>query len=231
MKIMTFNTQHCLNYHTRKIDFELMAKAILECNADVVGLNEMRGLGEGEDYTDQVGKLAELTGMKYYYFGKAIELRAGPYGNGILSKIPILSTKTLSVPDPFPRKYNGYYESRGIIVAELDGGVTVLVTHIGLNPDEAENAISLLCENIVPKKCVLMGDFNMTPDNPTLAPIYERMTDTACGFCADKLSFPSDTPDRKIDYIFVSQDVSVISADIPAIVASDHRPHTACLEF
>ena len=34
-----------------------------------------------------------------------------------------------------------------------------------------------------------------------------------------------------IQDIFVSQDVEVTSADIPAIVASDHRPHTASLEL
>lgn len=32
---------------------------------------------------------------------------------------------------------------------------------------------------------------------------------------------------HKTDYIFVSKDFEVLAADIPAIVASDHRPHTA----
>jgi endonuclease/exonuclease/phosphatase family metal-dependent hydrolase len=31
----------------------------------------------------------------------------------------------------------------------------------------------------------------------------------------------------KIDYVFVTPDLKVVAADIPAIVASDHRPHTA----
>ena len=77
MKIMTFNTQHCLNYITRKIDFEVMAKAITECDADIVGLNEMRGLGTSEEYREQVEILARLTGMKYFYFGKAIDTSGG----------------------------------------------------------------------------------------------------------------------------------------------------------
>ncbi len=45
------------------------------------------------------------------------------------------------------------------------------------------------------------------------------------------MSFPSDKPDRKIDYIFVSCDLTVTQADIHNVVASDHRPHTAVLEF
>ena len=72
IRLMSFNTQHCLNYMEQKIDFEIMANAILELGADVVGLNEMRGAGEHPDYTAQVERLAELTGMKYYYFAPAL---------------------------------------------------------------------------------------------------------------------------------------------------------------
>ena len=90
MKIMTFNTQHCLNFLEQKIDYDIMAKEILAHGADIVGLNEMRGEGPSEDYTAQVERLAELTGMGYYYFAKAIDLSYGPYGNGILSKIPFV---------------------------------------------------------------------------------------------------------------------------------------------
>ena len=68
MKIMSFNTQHCLNYITRKIDFQVMADAILQFDPDIVGLNEMRGLGPHPEYEAQVDKLADLTGMKYFYF-------------------------------------------------------------------------------------------------------------------------------------------------------------------
>ena len=31
MKVMSFNTQHCLNYLERKIDFQVMADAITRC--------------------------------------------------------------------------------------------------------------------------------------------------------------------------------------------------------
>lgn len=231
MKIMSFNTQHCLNYMKRNIDFNIMAKAIMDCGADVVGLNEMRDFGQHPEYTAQVEKLAELTGMKYYYFAKAIEFEnGGPYGNAILSNIPILKAETVLIPDPNPRKYNGYYETRCVLKARLEGGVTVLVTHFGLNPDEQDNAARTLAANLVDEKCILMGDFNVTPENPVLAPIRAKMKDTADLFDAPKLSFPSDKPEQKIDYIFVSQDIEVMDADIPPIVASDHRPHTATVK-
>ncbi len=232
MNVMSFNTQHCDSFLEKRIDFELMAGVIKDLGADIVGLNEMRGKGSHVYYTDQVKALAELTGMEYYFFGKAIEFpNRGPYGNGFLSRVPIVKAETILIDDPVIKKYDGYYESRCILKVELEGGVTVLVTHFGLNPDEQENAVRALLGNICDKKCILMGDFNVTPDDRVLDPIRERMKDTADRFDGPRLSFPSDHPDRKIDYIFVSEDVEVISADIPPIVASDHRPHVATVKL
>ncbi len=231
MKIMTFNTQHCLNYIERHIDFEIMAKAINEVGADIVGLNEMRGKGEKESYADQVKILSELTGLKYYYFAEAIKFDGvNPYGNGFLSRYPIDSAETVMIPDPEPRKYNGYYETRCVIKAKI-GDITVLVTHFGLNPDEAENAVATVIDNIADEKCIFMGDLNLKPHDKLLDPIRAVLKDTADAFETPQLSFPSDKPDRKIDYIFVSKDVEVVSAEIPAIVASDHRPHVAVVNL
>ena len=231
MKIMTFNTQHCKNYVEGHVDFEIMAKAIKSCAPDIVGLNEMFEASENPDLEKQVEKLRECAGMKYCYFAKAIDLKRGAYGNGFLSNIPILNAEVVMIPDPNPRGYNGYYETRCVLKAELEGGVTVLVSHFGLNPDEQENAVQTVMASLAHKKCILMGDFNMKPENPILAPIFKAMKDTAEVFDGEKLSFPSDKPDRKIDYIFVSSDAKVLEADIPAIVASDHRPHIATVEF
>ena len=232
MKVMSFNTQHCLNFIEQRIDYEIMAKAILQYAPDVVGLQEMRGAGDRADFEAQTEKLAELTGYKYFYFAKAIDVGVNnPYGNAILSKIPIERAETALIPDPIPDPAGEDYETRCVLRARLQGGVTVLVSHFGLNLDEQENAVATVMELIEDEKCILMGDFNAYPDNEVLNPIRERMIDTECVFTEPRLSFPSDAPDRKIDYIFVSRDVKVLSADIPPIVASDHRPHVAEIEF
>ena len=72
-----------------------------------------------------------------------------------------------------------------------------------------------------------MGDFNVTPDNPVLNPIKEKMKDASVGFCENTPTWPSDKPEIKIDYIFVSNDLKVEWACIPEIIASDHRVHFA----
>ena len=110
-------------------------------------------------------------------------------------------------------------------------GLNVLVTHFGLNPDEQQNAVNTVIANLPGEKCVLMGDFNMRPENERLIPLYERLFDTAERFDEPKLSFPSDNPKGKIDYIFTTKDVQVLSADIPTIISSDHRPHIATIEL
>lgn len=232
MKIMTFNTQHCRNFRTGKIDFQVMADAILENEADFVGLNEIRGLGSDPNYQNQTPTLSKLTGMSYSFFAPALIIPDhGPYGNAVLSRVPIVSCETIPIPDPCPKLPNRHYETRCLIKVRLENGLTILVSHFGLNEDEQRNAVDTVLLHLEETNCILMGDFNMTPDNPTLAPIFAKMKDTSFLFSEPLLSFPSDEPAIKIDYIFTSPDLTVTQADIPALVASDHRPHTATIEL
>ncbi|MBQ3155103.1 MAG: endonuclease/exonuclease/phosphatase family protein, partial [Clostridia bacterium] len=79
---------------------------------------------------------------------------------------------------------------------------------------------------------VLMGDFNVTPDNPVLLPIRERLYDTEDAFrTKDLLSFPSDKPTEKIDYIFTSKEIKTTFATLPQMIVSDHRPLFATVEI
>ena len=234
INLMSFNTQHCLNYIERNIDFDIMTQAIKQCNADIIGLNEMRDEGPDAEYEAQTKIIAEKLGY-YHYFAKAIDFAGvNPYGNALISKYPIISAEVVLIPEPEVRGYNGYYEDRCLLKAVLDINgekVTVMVIHFGLNPDEAENAAKAVTENLPDGKVILMGDFNLPPESELLLPIREKLFDTAELFDENKLSYPSDDPYIKIDYIFTSPDIKVTSADVPAIVASDHRPHTATIEI
>ena len=234
MKIMTYNVQHCKNYLEQKIDYELIAKIIRESGAEFVGLNEMYSEGEGSKFPNQTKILSELSGYENYYFAEAIKLHgASPYGNAIISRIPFESVETVHIPDPPKEGRIGtrWYEHRCFLKARLEGGITVLGVHVGLNPEEKELAVKTLCENMESEKCLLLGDFNMQPKDEKLGPIRARMHDAAELFTEELLSCPSDVPKYKIDYIFATPDVEFISADIPATVASDHRPHIATVRI
>ncbi|MBQ4338304.1 MAG: endonuclease/exonuclease/phosphatase family protein [Clostridia bacterium] len=234
INLMSFNTLHCENYKTRKIDFDLMAKTIKESGADVVALNEIRGRGKREDYQEQTEILAKLLGFPHFYFAQAILVDGcNPYGNALISRYPIKNAQTIRIPDPLIKIGRFNFETRCILKAEIvaGSGFTVMVTHFGLNKSEQKNAVETVLKNLPDKKCVLMGDFNATPENPVLAPIKSKLFDTAEVFSNTKFSFPSDKPDKKIDYIFTSRDVKVIKADLIQVIASDHLPHTAQIEI
>ncbi len=231
IKLMTFNTQHCLNFITQQIDYDVMANAIKACDADIVALNEIYDEGPSDIFENQTKILAQKAGYKYYYFARAILFGGeNPYGNAILSRYPITSLETVSIPEPAIHQYDGYYEDRCLLKATLEIGdkeLSVYVIHVGLNPDEAQNAISEILRKPTPEKLVIMGDFNLTPDDALIKKMGEHFFDAAQLFDKEKLTYPSDAPEMKIDYIFTSKNIKVLSADVPEIIASDHRPHIA----
>lgn len=234
-KIMSYNIQSCRDYITREFTPNSVANVINKYNPDIVGLNEVRSEAikptNHPSWFDQVGTLSKLTNMPYFYFGKAITFE-GPYGNAILSKYPLNNIKTIPIPDPIIKDEDAYYESRNIISCECEN-FHILITHIGLAKSEQRNAIEKLLEliNDISKPIILMGDFNMTPDNPLIKEISNKLIDTSIKFNKSLLSFPSINPRIKIDYIFISNDIELINADIPQDVASDHFPYLAKIKI
>lgn len=230
MKIMTFNIQHCHNYIVDKINYQMLAEEIKNISPDVLGINEIYG-DKTSIYGNQVEKLVELTGYKYYYFARAFNHEHGPYGNALFTKIPIIKCETIIIPSPEnKRNPNGYYETRCLLVADLENGTRVIVTHFGLNEDEVEKEIGVVLEYIKDSKCIFMGDLNSVPEDAILNPIRERMNDASDNFCSNTFTFSSLNPEKKIDYIFVSPDVKVKDAFVLEKVISDHFAHIAVVE-
>lgn len=236
LRVLSYNIQHCHPYVEKgrdSIDFDLFADTIRCLQPDVVGLNEVRGEGVSPLYEAQAKLLADRLGY-HYIFAPAIEVpNGGLYGNAILSKMPLQDAEIIPIPDP-PRDPAGrFYESRCIAKAILPvgGGITLLVTHFGLNPDEAQNAVDTVCGLVRASEhpVILTGDFNLSPDSGLLLPIRALLADTADAFSAPQLSYPSDEPDVKIDYIFTSPSIRADFAAIPRMVVSDHRPYVADL--
>ncbi|MBQ8208502.1 MAG: endonuclease/exonuclease/phosphatase family protein [Clostridia bacterium] len=243
MKIMSFNIQHGAIFEDpeRKIDLRAFADYINAEKPDILGLNEVRGLGDGipepesinADRASQAKILASLTDMNYF-FAPAIGDEKSLYGNALLTRFDIEKSEIFPIPSPDEslRLYHRNYENRCLLksVLKVSGErMTVFVCHMGLNPDERLSAVQIICRELdrTEGKKILMGDFNMTPDNELLIPIYDRLSDTAVKIKGNMLTFPSDAPEIKIDYIFVSNDTDIRSAIIPEKYVSDHRVHIA----
>ncbi len=235
MKAITFNIQHGKNFQSGRIDLNAVADLIAREGGEIICLNEVYGNGLHPAFNDQAARIAERLGF-FSFFSPAIQLDgAGPYGNAFLSAYPILEASTVPVPT-VPRNHPGYFEDRAAFraVVEIDSQkITVIGCHFGLQPEEQEECTKTVCAlvdcSVYP--VILMGDFNVTPENSVLLPIRERLRDTAEFPSGNLPTYPSDTPSEKIDYLFVSKHFTVEEAHIPSKVVSDHRPIVATLRL
>ena len=227
MKItfQSFNIQHGRNFITKQIDLPKMSETIALCGSDIVALNEVYGNGTGELFIGQANEIAKPLGL-FSHFEKAIDLKSGEYGNAILSRFPIISLETQKVHAR--RIYPEYYEDRSIINALVDIGgrnIRLIVTHMGLAKNERSQAVTKILAMIAAsaEPVVLMGDFNMTPDDKLIRKLRAKLQDCESAIKGDALTFPSDKPNEKIDYIFLSKEFKILSAAVPEYIAADHR--------
>lgn len=203
LKIMTFNTQHCKNYITNKIDYNEIINLINKYNPDIIGLNEI--------YSFQLKKLAKE--LKYkYYFSKSMII----YGNGILSKYDINNANTIKIPNKF------YKEKRAILSCNINIDNKVLnlyVTHLGLDNNK-EFEIHTLISNTIKNNTIILGDFNIHSDSNFLKPLERYFVDTSN---KNYHTYPSFDPKYKLDYIFASKDIKTISSNVLDDIVSDHK--------
>ena len=220
LKAMTYNVLHFKNINTGEIDYKGFAELIRRTGADVVGLNEV--YGASRLYGAQAEKLAAELGWHCYFAFAFMADGRDPFGNAIVSRLPIDEARVFPIPYPEVRDGDQYYEPRCVLRARI-AGYTFLVTHFGLNEDEQANALETVLGLIEPERCLLMGDFNVTPESRFIPPLREKMND-ADELLNGELSFPSDAPEKKIDYIFASRDLTLTEAQIIPEILSDHRP-------
>lgn len=236
LKVMTYNIAAGRVYEsyaeTKKAPVDVMrcGEVIKSEAPHICGLNEVDYLTDrsgGVDETETLKKMLEMDG----FFGKAIDLPGGEYGNALLSKYPILEKEVIEIPEVKNKIPGYYYERRVILRAKLDvaGGLTVLQLHSGLSDDEKTNCIDKLCEIIdsLDTPVIVMGDFNMVPDYPALDKIRDRLVDTKYLLNdGEFMTYGTYEGERKlhIDYIFLSKEIKPIKLSVPDICVSDHYP-------
>src|SRR5688572_9491457 len=91
LRVMSYNIHHGEGLDKR-LDLERIAEVITDASADIVGLHEVDRGCERTQKRDLPAELAQLTGMKVV-FEKNISYQGGEYGNAVLSRFPIKSSK------------------------------------------------------------------------------------------------------------------------------------------
>ena len=245
LKVGTFNIQsgvdrkHYLATKEVKKDCSLAANAIRDLGLDICGINEINVGAESEGYINQPKFIADQLGF-HYAFAKAIIRRNGKteYGNALVSRYPILSVKCIPIQLAEEKKVHGvgnYYEDRVLLVAEIlvnEQVITVMCAHFGLVKEEIELAIDTLkgCVDECKTPLLTMGDYNLFPESEHYARLSSFLTDTAVLLDSVQPTFPSEAPTRRIDYIFKNDAIKALSAYVPDVVASDHRPYVITIE-
>lgn len=239
LTLMSYNIAGGRDYRMVKPRFnpEAVIEVIKKYSPDIVGLNEVDFQLPRSGGSELAKEMGDALGY-YSAFSPAVTWAPGKYGNGFLSKHPILFHETIPVPDPVNDGEDDiYHETRCILhaVVMLEGKETdIYATHFGLANSEKKNAIATLLpllENIK-RPTVLMGDFNIPQGDIRLKPIEEKLHNTFAE-CADKntFSWPSGESFRNgaervmIDYIYVSEHFKSVKTEVPEIIASDHKPY------
>ncbi|HUI33061.1 MAG: endonuclease/exonuclease/phosphatase family protein [Dysgonamonadaceae bacterium] len=200
-------------------DFDRISKVINEMDAHAVAIQELDSATERSKGIVVLDELAKRTKM-HASFNGSIEYQGGKYGIGILSKEKPLRTEAVVLP--------GREEKRSLLIVELDDYV-LCCTHLSLNEEDRQASMKIIqnhTKKYDSKPLFLVGDLNASPDSEEISNLSENwiiLNDP------NQPTFPSDTPNVTIDYLFLKQNDkfmhSVIAAEVVnEPMASDHRP-------
>lgn len=183
---------------------------------DFIALQEVDKYNVRSGFQDQIKWLSNELDMNYV-FGPNLNFAVTEYGNGILSKYPILDSGQVMLA----------YESepRSLLWAkvETEDGILYLTSiHLGLDTKKRAEHFAIIEEfiNSLDAPVLVMGDLNVLPDNQQLSQFRARTT----GQLHYKVTptYINETP-IQIDYIFGKSIIETDSYSVPSD-ASDHYP-------
>lgn len=238
LRAMTYN----IEYGHEGLDSVIAV--IRDQRPDVVGLQEVDvHWSQRSNFADQAAQIANGTGMNYR-FARIYQLPSDDpakppreFGVALLSRYPIdaftnhiitrLSTQD-STPTPVPLP--GFLES----TLDMNGmKVRVFDVHLDYRSDpsvrstQVNEMLDYMSRNTIPM--ILMGDMNAPPDAPEIQPLFQRLHDVWPSPNGPGLTDPAKSPQKRIDYIMVSDCFRVLGSSVPDVYASDHRPVVAVL--
>lgn len=238
LRVMTYNI------HAGITGVERIAEVIRDAAPDVVGLQEVDvHWSERSNFVDEASALAEALGMDVR-FGHIYDLPSDTadrpprrYGLAILSRHPIRTFRNHLLPrlssiarEPAPQPRPGFLE------ASIDIGgndVRVFNTHLDYRRDphvrRMQVAETLQLVGALDRPAILLGDLNAEPHDAELQPLLARMQDAWASSQHEGLTFPADSPVKRIDYILHTSHFAVDTVRVVASDASDHRAVVADL--
>jgi endonuclease/exonuclease/phosphatase family metal-dependent hydrolase len=219
-------------------NLERTADAIRREHADLVALQEVDvHWAERSGFADQARELAARLDMDvrfapiYHIASPESGRPAREFGVALLSRLPITSWRNdtltrLSTQEPnaTPAPMPGFLEA----TIDVRGRpLKVFTTHLDYRADPSvrrSQVADMLRYIDASVPTILAGDLNATPDAAELAPLRRVLRDVWPSTAGAGLTYPTDDPVKRIDYMLVSSHLRVRSASVPRTQASDHRP-------
>ncbi|MCM3629116.1 endonuclease/exonuclease/phosphatase family protein [Paenibacillus glycanilyticus] len=237
IKVMEYNIHHAEGMDDI-LNLNRIGDVIKSSGADIIGLQEVDNhFSTRSNFEDQAKWLANYLGMHYQFAANLDNdpLNAGEprrqYGTVILSKYPILSSENHLLDNTqYPAEQRGLAKT---VINVRGNHINFYNTHLDNKTPEARNIQVNEILGIVNQDngtSILVGDFNATPDSPEIIKMSAQYHDTFAELGLNDAYtsyYYSDKPNRRIDYIYTSDDVKIKAGKVIDTIAADHLPITA----
>ena len=220
LRILAYNIKHGVGMDG-ELDLGRAAQLIRELDPDVVTLQEIDRECGRSGGVDQAKWLGEACGMRAA-FGAFMDYDGGEYGMAVLTRGPMLNVQNTRLPDGSePRT------ALGVRVDTPMGEVIVCGIHFYRTESERMAQANVVSDHYANSSVpvILAGDFNSEPGGPVMTRLEETWTNLPK--VGPNFTFPSDAPDREIDYFMVRPMGKPVSGSVVVIdepLVSDHRP-------
>lgn len=221
LRVMTFNTQESNDEFAEK-SFQAQLALIRQVSPDILALQETDSTRISLNNNDYVRYFADKLGYYSYFGPKTI---AGTYGTAILSKFPLLNTRTVFI-------YSDKDET-GVAEAEVEAvglGITVYDVH----PDSSDPAMLVFAQTLIARSkgkpyVIAMGDYNLRDYESAYQRIDEGLTNAWVSVYPSEISSDGTdmSGDNRIDHIFLSPNLKALNPTyiLPPESATDHPVH------
>lgn len=213
---LTKGWKHFFPHPEKQENLDLISKLVVDF--DVVGLQEVDAGSLRSAFLDQTSYLAHRADFPFW--NKQVNRNVGQlaqYSNGFLSRIRPAATHTYRLPG---------LPGRGAILVDFGEGdqqFSVVFLHLALSKRGRHRQLSFVSELVASRKYVaVMGDLNCSSESDNLTVFMQKngLKDATCG----APTYPSWQPVRKIDHVFVSEELQVENPQVIDFPLSDHLP-------
>ena len=175
---------------------------------------------------NQIEYLAEKSGMHSWAYGENYNVGLPFYriagGNGILSRFPLEGVANIDLPHRKPFYVTKNNRRTLICTTEIgDSGVLLGAMHTdSFNFDRNADQSEVIIETLSLQPAICAGNFNATPDSRSMKLFKE--SGRFAGEWNGPFTFPSDAPDRTIDFVLAPKDWKLLEHKVITNLVSDH---------